>query len=884
MALIGAEGNPIIVDQSSAPGSNSWGNLPAEPNATSTTAPALAALSYATPVVSVCNGNGQAELFNIATDGTVWNYYPDPSSDTGFSGVSTGLSATTIAAATLAGTPGEIILFAGNNTTQISYITRDATNPKSAWSMPQTADTGFANPVLKVIATQVTGGQSAYFAALDTGLNAMGGECVPRQQPNLQTCWGGSPNCLWLGDSQSNVAFASWESEGAVLGEQIWASGIYSSFSLSGAPGLTQVERRHCRRPAGNNRIFAVLSDGNVYQLGLLSSSQVAWTLLNQNPDNVPNFVPADFVQVVADCDGDGNIQVFAVSSDNTLYHFEPNPNSPTGYDQPSPLFTNVALACATANDAGNIELFLVSSDTYAVTHLFQDEVAGVSNWQAQPLEVAGSTIEVYTSYSSAVTLYDNDGALLVNTAVSVTASEQAILTLNGATCVVDPNLAAQTSTNSAGVLYVAQETDTLSAPTITITVSGYPSALVIEQYVSAQTPGALLPLQQTLQNVEGSDLESTTDFWGNPVFQLDATTADSLASACNNCMDLAETPPSLVSPRFRRGAVKPGVWIAEPGPASRRRINPAKAKPWQITFGKNGATYRDLTAEEAAAIVAHKRATLPSTEGVFDDWLSDVGDLLQGAVEGVIQVVNTVVNTVSDGVTALFTIIVNGITYAFNATVDFVEQAFDIVQTFFAQVAVAFEQLVQYLGFLFNWNDMLLTQQAIAYTLNQFLGFLGGAAGGIQGMFDNWIEYLQNLQGQIPAPFSSEANKISGTSTLGGYEQANSPPSSQSSQALSSSVANNPFYNGFVNNAEAATMSSSGLAALDTETMDQVMQQLTKFAHDFESTSEFTSVLACSSRTWGQSGPDLHATALGIVHARAGRDSSHPFRRPGRG
>jgi len=51
----------------------------------------------ATPVnhgiqgAAVRNKDGQVELFTVGSDQTVWNFYPDPTSDTGFRRADTGL-------------------------------------------------------------------------------------------------------------------------------------------------------------------------------------------------------------------------------------------------------------------------------------------------------------------------------------------------------------------------------------------------------------------------------------------------------------------------------------------------------------------------------------------------------------------------------------------------------------------------------------------------------------------------------------------------------------------------------------------------------------------------------------------------------------------------
>ena len=52
-------------------------------------------------------------MFTIGTDGAVWNFYPDPTSDTGYSSVQTGLVARAVAAGV--DSSGRVVVFAANN-------------------------------------------------------------------------------------------------------------------------------------------------------------------------------------------------------------------------------------------------------------------------------------------------------------------------------------------------------------------------------------------------------------------------------------------------------------------------------------------------------------------------------------------------------------------------------------------------------------------------------------------------------------------------------------------------------------------------------------------------------------------------------------------------
>jgi hypothetical protein len=767
------------------------------------------AVSGGSEVVSVRNGNGEVELFTTGTDGTIWNFYPDPTSDTGYNGVSTGLTAATIAVGV--DSSGKIVVFAATGLT-LTYIVEND-DPINRWSPPQTITVPQpSNPVAiaKLFAAEISG---ALYVAVLTKYNSSQGTMYAVAYSNWQTSAPQfqssgmiaiSPNCVFQPTYEAFFTCVDGTCPCVDLQTR-----VVSSLPLqTNQPSIESTSVDYA------NGYFFFIYEGTIYTL---LRGQAGWLYTS------PISTGVNFRQVNAVTDGSGLIHVFGLGVDNTLYHFPPNTQFPGLAGNPSPIFPNAALAEATANDHGGIELFIVGTSAATLTHLTLEETSG--NWQPQALEVpTGNQVETYISYSTDVTIYDVMGVPAVNYPVSIQASEETRITVNGATFFVGPDRAAQISTNSTGLLSITQETDALAIPLIQIGITGLS---VLEQTVTIEQSAGV---QQTLLTVTSDQLTAATDASGNFLipepYRSDAQTMGSMATALNQCMGLVEQPDSAVPPAFYRKNAKPGVWLGPIGTRpSPRRINPKNAKCWQISFDGKSAVYEEITPEKAASIVAAKTAALPSA-GLLN-WIGSLGDVLDGIIEGAISSVNgmsVVMQAVSDAVQATFNFFVAGVEYVYTAVVDFVEEAFDIVEAFFSQVGVVFEEAFEWLGYIFNWDDILLTHEAIAYTLNQYLGFLGGAAKGIQAVFDNGI---MNLQSQIDSYFENLITSIAGDSTLGGYEQKNQ----QSSPDLLSSVSNNPFYNGFIDNAGAATMSSASFSALDTDPISQLLGQLETFA-----------------------------------------------------
>ena len=122
-------------------------------------------------VAAVRNGTGDVELFTIGSDGTVWNFYPDPTSDTGYRGVSTGLQGATVSAGV--DNNGDIVVFAGSGLQLFYVVEIDSAN--SRWSAPVAVPVPLppsATRIANVIAQEIAG--QLYVGVLTKYTSAIG--------------------------------------------------------------------------------------------------------------------------------------------------------------------------------------------------------------------------------------------------------------------------------------------------------------------------------------------------------------------------------------------------------------------------------------------------------------------------------------------------------------------------------------------------------------------------------------------------------------------------------------------------------------------------------------------------------------------------------------
>lgn len=775
---------------------------------------------------AVTNGNGDSELFTAGTNGDIWNFYPDRSSDTGYNSINTGLNGTIVSGGN--DSQGRLVIFTaqGANLQYIYEVNQGATR----WSSPITIEmpkSDYDNPIGGIRTKEIDG--QLYVAILQT--SPTGGADYAWwawSQFNVESptffsaeSWGHefcrpdtaiSPlNCIWTGSTAAKASVLWFDEFGQVV----------LTNALTGSSQFLSKDGGCCAVDAdaavdSNGKLWAFLIDINSLDLRYLENL------------NTPITIGKNFQSVRAVTDANGDIQVFALNNDGTLYHLNIN------CSKLMPICKNVTQICVAAGNSNNIDLFLMENGQDTVLHMFKEGIS--TNWVTERLEIqSGGEVEEYISYSTDIVLYDAAGAILANEPVCLWTPEKARLNINGATYFVDWHRKIDTTTNSAGMLSIVQETDSLAVTSFEMNVPRFMAAdqsIVTEQSAD---------VKEKLANLSGDDVMNAKDASGNFLLTgnyREQTNANSIAQACNSCMEFvgqADTSTEFAGLLLRNKKKKQGVWMRSKGSPSdllRLRGN-LPQKHWRLSFEGNRVLYQELSAEDAQKLIKGANSQYQSANGILS-WLGDIGDFIIDVVEDIVEVVDYIVTTVGDAVEAAITFVLDGITYVFNACINLIEQAFDLVESIWSNVKVKFGQLFEWLGFLFSWNDILRTHRAFAYTMNQTLSFVSGATVGIQAIVDNGISSFRN---QVSGIFDNAIATI-GAGNISDYINSNKP--CQLNLDLESQISNNIIFNNFTNNVNNSVAMNKLILAVDTGPIDRFLQVLEQFEQDPAMNSAF--------------------------------------------
>lgn len=473
-------------------------------------------------------------------------------------------------------------------------------------------------------------------------------------------------------------------------------------------------------------------------------------------------------ISMAASLDSQGILELWMLGSDARLYHVRQDGSA---WSDPVPLLDQVGLFQVTRDGDGFSQAFAVTAANQ-LFHVAQGPVT--TNWKIEEVEVQGAQIQEVQGYTTIVTLTDGEGVPLAGTATQVWASEPILLTVNGGTYQVDPVRPANVTANEAGQLALTSLTGSLGTATLSLWAAPMAEGetVTIEPNASLQAQLADLTADQVLEAQDQSG-----EYLLSGEYRTEGV-AEAIATAIQQCMELTGSG----STGSAAGAPGRGLPHHQGRHHGGRRVSLHSLPRRSWVFGGpagTAPTFRWLEGAEREAYFA-ERASLPKAEDA-SDFLGDLGDLLYDFGEGVLTIAEIAIDYISEGVSAVITLLIDGATYVYNGTVSLVQQVFDLVQLVWAQVLVVWEQIWEWLAFFFDWSDIQLTREAIAYSIQVLFGFLTAASAGVRSQIDNGIgqlqSQLQNLSQQIIQQLGSQ--------TIGGLQTSNEPSTDLLSETL---------------------------------------------------------------------------------------------------
>lgn len=441
----------------------------------------------------------------------------------------------------------------------------------------------------------------------------------------------------------------------------------------------------------GATRLFALLSTGAI---AALDGKTGEWIKLGDGP----------FKGLAAASTESGLLQVFALDARHHICHAHRKSADGRDWSVFVPVESSrqyVKLAVCLVGD-GHPECFAATAHG-EMFRLFQDPVT--TNWTVSEVELDDlrNTIEIRT-YTTEITVTDDVAIPQPALAVSLWSDDLTVATINGAVQLLDNDVSQSFQTDPSGKIRIATVASDLNSPVFHAHI---PASMATGDMLT------IIPNEEIKQKLRIVDKATLVKELG-----IDENKVGDAAEALNAAMSLAPTAATARPSHIRIDSFKPGLHYRPAGTPSPAFLDPAAIpdQAWRLEVARGTVLFRHLTREE---LDADQAEFMPQG---WTDWIGDLGDLAEAFADGIATAVTYTVEKLGNTIMATVKFVIEGVRYAFEQAMTRIEQIFDIVMVVFDAIGATFDALVKWLGFLFDWPDILRTKDALAHMVRQTL------------------------------------------------------------------------------------------------------------------------------------------------------------------
>ena len=559
-------------------------------------------------------------------------------------------------------------------------------------------------------------------------------------------------------DRVVHSAVVEWEQEGDSRGTGAAISRLTSS-------SITQLSV--ARDMQGNNRFAVLLADGRV---------------MLHDPA-AKNWIVAEgrFVSIALSTNASGSLEMFAIDDKRRIVHTR---ISDEGWGTIVPLDNRVQYArlALTKSADGHTECYATGAGK-SVTRIFQDP--STTNWAIEDIALmdVDHVVEIYT-YTTEVHLTDLTGVPLRNLAVSLSSDDLVKATVNGAVNLLEDGVFTPFQTDATGCLTIVYSTTSLNAPVFHLKAPG----MDVDEHCAIEMNAGV---HGTLKNVSPQTLKDR--------FHTSEDNASHAAMAISSVMSLKVVDKQNAPPHLRLTSPSGGLHYRKSSIAAPLKLSTAgiPEQSFRIEMSKGTVRFTPLPASAAADGFAQDM-TARDPRDVFS-WLKDIGDMAAAVAEAIVDTVVYHVCAAVEGVLASVRFVIGKITYEFNQVIDRIEHLFDIVSVVFTSISAAFDEVVKWVGFLFSWDDILITKDALSHLVTETLPVLKTAAEFIRTRAVAGISYAKtSLQGIVEGFVRDH---------IGAGDDLANAKAPDITEARDSMSGTNIFLSGFVARPDSATM-----------------------------------------------------------------------------
>ncbi|MDQ3929465.1 MAG: hypothetical protein M3328_10000, partial [Chloroflexota bacterium] len=493
----------------------------------------------------------------------------------------------------------------------------------------------------------------------------------------------------------------------------------YNYFRPNVAPNPTRLTV-----PAGASAIASALNGSGVSNLFVAGTNGLfVFTPDNQADKATPaQIVTSAFVagaSALAAATDAKRTAVWGVSPQGDLFYVACSAGSeadPNAWSNPVPLLPSVEGFAFFLNlNTGNNVLF-AHVDGQNLVQLTQDPVT--TDWLQRSILLPSTSpddMAVYQSFTTHIQVTDDNGVGAQLVPVSLTATSPVSVYVNDQYHILSPGVTLNVITDIAGVMTVVQETQSLAAVCFRATLTNTPEVVAdVNPMSKALTTLGTVKDGGDLGNVQVTNADGTRQ--SLVPSSVSSDDKDAAAKSLVQFVQIASALPPDGSPQGTIGGA--------------RLMATATAVPrsWAVSFANGGVTYHE--GEEAVQLLGLRAAgttpTLaaeaeagPSPLGSVGSGIKvEVGDFFLWLKHAFDDVESFTVNE-AEGIYHLVAKIGNEI---YHVVLDSLAAIVHAVEFIFNKIKVSFEDLIKWLGFLFEWSDIVRTHKVLKNILKLYV------------------------------------------------------------------------------------------------------------------------------------------------------------------
>ncbi|OKO98691.1 hypothetical protein [Xenorhabdus eapokensis] len=551
---------------------------------------------------------------------------------------------------------------------------------------------------------------------------------------------------------------------------------------------------------------------------------------INVNKKEIVNFKPLLYGNTHTSIFIKYNPEKSASIGKSKLYHIKECEESPSGWSNPAMINQSVMEYNPISNKSGEMSVFLVdinSDDNFYIRSMWSNDNDQWINFDITPGRK--KVIKELSVYSSEISVKDKFGILLINEPVEISSSAQTKLIINGNTYFVGKDQKISIKTNMRGIFTITQPTENLGVTTLSFTLPQRdPSPVAIRQYAD---------VKDRLSKLTAQELKEAKDSKGNLLVpDLSTDSAESIVSSVKKCMEIADTAPNLRRTLKKEPHV--GKYLTETLLQLETLQLPKQYQSWVLDLSNNTPIYSELNKD----MLQKERDNLLSLNLI--EWFGSIGDFIKNAINKVIDVVKIIVHSTIEGFYAIIHFVEDGIEKIFKAVIKVALDAMNIASVIFNYIKLTVDRLIEWIGFVFDWDDILRTKEAISHILSLQKEFFTKATAKIKRTVDNELCRTKNEVNNI---FDNLINTYKGKNINDGYNQVQSLKNSLSPKGMDKALANNPLLD-YLYNPSSYNELSKSLNALqsrfisiddDNSQIEHVRETIDKYSDDFKNSDD---------------------------------------------